>query len=61
MGESTRCYTTIVSFHQTDITSFKGTEKEKQIVLFLVLQTRNVGVMKGNNSRVTAWIFTRVD
>ncbi len=45
----------IVSFHQSDIMHFQDKEKKDLFFFFLVLETRNVTLMKGNNSRATAW------
>jgi hypothetical protein len=55
--ESPCCCTAIVSFHQSDIKRFKDKEKEIEICLFVVLEMHNVTLMKGNNSRATAWTF----
>jgi hypothetical protein len=55
--ESPCCCTAIVSFHQSDIKHFQDNEKADFFFFFLVLETLNVTLMKGNNSRATAWTF----
>ena len=61
MRECTRCCTTIVFFHQINMTRFTDKEKEDFFFFLLVLEMLNIDLMKGNNSRVTAWTFTRFD